>query len=101
MVFHLGTLMPLARKAQPSCKLRRSRVGGVHIIFPVERSPHGFGQDIAQRQPKRFDRGLVIREVAARLDDLAQLHVQALNGVGRINDPSNLRKRVSCTVSTM
>jgi len=44
MVFHLGTLMPLARKAQPSCKLRHSRVGGVHIIsdepvcYPVRRA---------------------------------------------------------------
>ncbi len=71
MVFHLGTLMPLARKAQPSCKLRHSRVGGVHIIFPIEGGPHGLGQHVAQRQPEQLDRRLVIREVAARLDDLA------------------------------
>ncbi|MEA3085974.1 MAG: hypothetical protein QOC89_3671, partial [Paraburkholderia sp.] len=33
MVFHSGTLMPLARKAPLSSRFHRSRVGGVHIIF--------------------------------------------------------------------
>jgi hypothetical protein len=33
MVFHLGTLMPLAREAPLSSRFHRSRVGGVHIIF--------------------------------------------------------------------
>ena len=33
MVFHSGTLMPLAREAPLSSRFHRSRVGGVHIIF--------------------------------------------------------------------
>ncbi len=43
----------------------------VHGRLPVEGSPDGLGQHIAQRQPEQLDGGLVIGEVTARLDDLA------------------------------
>lgn len=37
---------------------------------------------------------LVIREVTTGLDDFAQLHVQTLDGVFRISDPSDLRRKL-------
>lgn len=51
-----------------------------------------FGHDVAQRQPDQFERGLVRREVAARLDDLPKLHVQRLDRVGRIYNFSDIRR---------
>lgn len=37
-------------------------------------------------QPDQLGGGLIVGEVAARFDDLAQLHVDALDGVGRVDD---------------
>ena len=39
------------------------------------------GNDITQDQPDELRSGFVAREVASGLDDLAQLHIDALNGV--------------------
>jgi hypothetical protein len=47
MVFHSGTLMPLAREAPLSSRFHRSRVGGVHIIF----GDHMHHFDAARKNP--------------------------------------------------
>jgi len=44
------------------------------------------GGDIAQRQPDQLGRSIVGGKVTQGLDDLAQLHVDVLNGVGRLNN---------------
>lgn len=44
------------------------------------------------REIQQFGRGLVGREVAARLHDLPELHVQALDRVGRVEQPTHLRR---------
>src|SRR5699024_1691681 len=45
-----------------------------------------FVLDVADRQPQQFGRGGVVGEVAAVLDDLAQLVVQRLDAVGGVDD---------------
>ena len=42
--------------------------------------------DVADRQPEQLDHGGVVGEVAAVLDDLAQLVVQRLDGVRGVDD---------------
>lgn len=44
-----------------------------------------FGNDVAQRQPDQLERGFHRREVAARLDGLAQLHVRRALSALRFN----------------
>jgi hypothetical protein len=50
-----------------------------------------FDNGVARRQPDQFERGLVAREVAARFDELAQLHMQRFDGMGRVDAFPNLR----------
>lgn len=56
-----------------------------HRAFPIMSGAGPFGNDVAQRQPNQPERGLLAREVAARFDDLAQLHVERLNGICRVD----------------
>jgi len=42
------------------------------------------------REPNQSDRGVVVGEVASRVDHLADLHVQALDGVRRVDDAADL-----------
>jgi hypothetical protein len=58
----------------------------VYSCFPAKGGPHGLGQHIALGQPEQLDGRFVIREVAAGPDDLAQLHVQALDGICNRHD---------------
>ncbi len=58
----------------------------VHGRLPIMRDTSPIRGDVAQRQPEQLDGRLVIREVATGLDDLAQLHVQALDGVCNRHD---------------
>lgn len=46
--------------------------------------------DVADGQPQEFDDGVVGGEVSAVLDDLAELVVQALDGVGGVDDPPDV-----------
>jgi hypothetical protein len=46
--------------------------------------------DVADRQPEEFDDGVVGGEVAAVLDDLAELVVQRLDRVCRVDDLADL-----------
>lgn len=48
--------------------------------------------DITQGQVEQFGRCLVGRKVAAVLDDLAQAHIQALDGIGRVDDRAHFRR---------
>lgn len=56
----------------------------VHGLLPVLGGAAPVGGDVAQGQPDQFDRRLVAREVAPRLDDLAQPGIDALDGVGGV-----------------
>ena len=59
----------------------RDLVGGFLGAFP-----RAFVLDVHDRQPEQLDRGVIVGEVAAVLDDLAALVVQRLDAVGRVND---------------
>lgn len=48
--------------------------------------------NVAQGQKQQLRSGLVAGEVALVLDDLAQAHMQAFDGIGRIDDLSNHRR---------
>lgn len=43
------------------------------------------GRDVLQCQPDQFRRGIVSREVTSCLDDLAQLSIDALDGVSGVD----------------
>lgn len=47
--------------------------------------------DIAQGQVEQLAGGVIAGEVAAILDDFSKAHVQALNGIGRVNDGAHFR----------
>lgn len=83
--------------------------GGFHTLVPAKRSPYMtanwfiaarhsiggsyfVGEDVAQGQPQELGGRLVAGEVPAGLDDLAQLHVQTLDGVGGVDHPAHLRR---------
>src|SRR5204862_2199060 len=46
--------------------------------------------DVQQRQVQQLDRSFFVGEGAARLDRLAQSHVQRLYGVGRVDDLADI-----------
>src|SRR5438105_8379456 len=48
--------------------------------------------DVADRQPQQLDHRLVVGEVPAVLDDLAELVVQALDRVRRVDDLADFRR---------
>ena len=63
----------------------------VHGLLPLlGRSPPVAG-NVAQSQPDYLGGGIVTGEVAARLDDLAQPGVRALDGVGRVDHEAHRR----------
>jgi hypothetical protein len=47
--------------------------------------------DVTDGEPQRLDDGVVVGEVAPVLDDLAELVVQRLDGVGGVDDLAGLR----------
>jgi hypothetical protein len=49
--------------------------------------------DVSQRQPDQFRRRVVAGEMPTRRDDFAELRVDALEAVGRVNDASDLRRK--------
>src|SRR5258706_11832951 len=61
----------------------------IHGAIPPGGTGDPFYGDVAQRQPEQLGRRVVIREVATRLDDLAQLPVHVLKGVGRVEQATN------------
>src|SRR5450432_2288954 len=61
--------------------------------LPVVRGAPPIGGDVAQGQPDQFAGGVVGREMATRLDDLAQPRVHALDGVGGVNHPPHGRRK--------
>lgn len=62
----------------------------IHRYVPIVGWPQRLGQHVADGQPEQLGGCLVGGEVTTRLDDLAQLHVQALNGVGRVAHASDV-----------
>ena len=64
----------------------------VHGVLPVLGRPSPVGGDIAQGQPDQLGGGIVAREMPARLDDLAQPGVDALDGIGRVDHPAYRRR---------
>ena len=64
----------------------------VHRRLPVVRRAAPVGGDVAQRQPDQLGGRIVAGEVAARLDDLAQLRVDALDGVGGVDHLAHRRR---------
>ena len=46
--------------------------------------------NISQRQIEQLDGSIVIGEMAAIFNDFSELHVQALDGIGRVNNLSHL-----------
>ena len=48
---------------------------------------------IPQGEPQQLGRGVVVRKVAARLDDLPQLRMHALERIGRVDQPADLRRK--------
>ena len=64
----------------------------VHGVLPVLGRPSPVSGDVAQGQPDQLGGGIVAREMPARLDDLAQPGVDALNGIGRVDYPADRRR---------
>jgi len=58
----------------------------VHGLFPDSWWHCPLFSGIAQGQIQKLGRRLITREMAPVFDDLAQAHIQALNGVGGIDD---------------
>src|SRR3954452_18131158 len=56
--------------------------------------PGAYVLDVADRQPQEFGHGVVVREVAPVLDDLAELIVQRLHTVGGVDDPAQRRREL-------
>src|SRR5271157_4155852 len=65
----------------------------VHRLLPVVRRFSPISGDIAQRQPDQLARRVVGREMTARLDDLAQPGIDALDPVGGVNHPPDRRRK--------
>ena len=63
----------------------------VHGLLPFLGCTPPVGRDVTQRQPQQLGGGIVAGEVPARLDDLAQPAVKALDGVGRVDHPPHRR----------
>ena len=57
----------------------------VHCQLPFLGRAAPVGGDVAQGQPDEFAGRVVAGEVAARLDDLAQPAVHALDGIGGVD----------------
>lgn len=57
----------------------------VHCLAPFPHAASMVGGDVAQGQPDQFGGRIIIGEVTSGLDDLAQLTVQAFNGVGGVD----------------
>jgi len=64
----------------------------VHRRLPAMRRPAPVSGDIAQRQPDQLAGRVVGGKVAARLDDLAQLRVHALDRVRGVDHPPHRRR---------
>jgi hypothetical protein len=64
----------------------------VHGLLPVPGGPSPVGGDIAQGQPDQLGGRIVAREMAPRLDDLAQPGIDALDGIGRVDHPADRRR---------
>jgi len=64
----------------------------VHCLAPLLGRATPVRRDVAQRQPDQFGGRLIRREMSARLDDLAQLRVHALDRVRGVDDAANLRR---------
>jgi len=60
----------------------------IHRFAPFPGCAAPVGCDVAQRQPHQLGRRIVAWKVPTGLDDLAQLAVQALDGVGWIDQRS-------------
>ena len=65
----------------------------IHRRPPVVRRALPLRGDIPDRQPDQFGRGVVVREVAARFDDLPQLRVHAFERIRGVNQPADFRRK--------
>jgi len=64
----------------------------VHRLAPLPGRSPPVSSDVAQqRQPDQFAGSLITGEVPARLDDLAQPRMYALDGIGRVDDAAHRR----------
>jgi hypothetical protein len=79
----LGDLGRKKSFAKLDGKLGRGLLPDHGRIFP-------FLGDITQGQINQFGRGFVTGKVASGFEHLSQLHVPTLNGVGGVNDSSDL-----------
>ncbi len=64
----------------------------VHRLAPLLGCSAPVGRDVAQRQPDQLGGRIVAGEMPARLDDLAQLAMQALDGVGGVDHAAHRRR---------
>ncbi len=64
----------------------------VHRLLPVFGRAAPVGRDVSQGQPDQLGSRIVAGEVPACPDDLAQSRVDALNRVGRVDHPADLRR---------
>ena len=67
-------------------------VGWLGSPRSLMRSPGSFVFDVADRQPEQLDGGQVVGEVAAVLGDFAELVVQRLDRVRRVDHPPQRRR---------
>ena len=64
----------------------------VHRLLPVLGRSAPVGGDVSQRQPDQLGGRIVAGEVSPRLDDLAKPRIDALDRVGRVDHPADLRR---------
>lgn len=64
----------------------------VHGLLPILGRPSPISGDVAQGQPDQLGSDIVTGEMAAYLDDLAQPGVNALNGIGCVDNPADQRR---------
>jgi hypothetical protein len=77
----------------------------VHGFLPISACTVPISRDVAQCQPDQLGGRIIRWEVPACLDDLAQPGVNALDGVGGVDHPPDVRRegeernhRVCCDV---
>lgn len=92
LLFHMSGIstagFKLAARHTVLVNDREAIEGGLPVL-----DRHGpFFRDVPQGQVEQFEHGLVIRERAAGFGHFSQRHIQGLDGVGRVDHASNLRR---------
>src|SRR5690606_32244156 len=61
----------------------------VHCLSPLPYAAPALAHDVAQGQPDQLGSRVIAGEVPPGLDDLAQLAVQTLDGIGGVDQPAH------------